>query len=74
MEIPGGASIIEVGTTGVTPGSPQCRWSRRNLCLSGEEMAASVMKDRFQLNTPGSVNSLVGNRTGNFLLVEPLEM
>lgn len=37
-------------------------------------MAASVMKDRFQLNTPGSVNSLVGNRTGNFLLVEPLEM
>lgn len=45
-----------------------------HLHLNGEEMVVSAMKDRFQLNTPGSVNILVGNKTGNFLLVEPLEI
>ena len=37
-------------------------------------MAVSAMKDRFQLNTSASVNTLVGKRTDNFLLIETLEM
>lgn len=44
------------------------------LRLHVDEMAVSVTKGRFQFNSPGSVNTLVGHRTGDLLLVEPLEL
>ena len=50
------------------------RMVQMSLRLHGDEMAVSVMKDRFQFNTPGSVSTLVGHRTGDLLLVEPLEL
>lgn len=45
-----------------------------HLSLNEEEIAVPALKERFQLNTLGSVYTLVGNRTGDFLLVEPLEL
>lgn len=44
-----------------------------HLSLNEEEMAVSAIKERFQLNTLGSVYTLVGNRTGDFFLVDPLK-
>lgn len=40
--------------------------------LHRDEIVVSVVKNRFQFNTPGSFNTLVGHRTGNLLLVGPL--
>lgn len=45
-----------------------------DLHLNEGGMAGSLMMDRFQPSTSGAVSSLAGNRIGNFLLVEPLEM
>lgn len=72
MKIPEGVSIIEVGVVGCTQvvhsvDSP-------NAPAAGDKMAVSVIKDRFQFNIPGSVNTLAGHRTGHLLLVETLEL
>jgi len=66
--------MIEVGAVGVPP-----RWSTMQMVqvplhLHRDEMAVSVMEGRFQFNSPGPVNTLVGHRTGDLLLVEPLEL
>ena len=73
MKTPEGASVLEAGTIGVIPvvynvDGPSVHAS------NGQEMAIPVMKDGFEFHTPHSVSPLVGNRTGNFLLVKLLEI
>lgn len=72
MKIPEGVSVIEVGVVGCTQVVHSV--DSLNAPAAGDKMAVSVIKDRFQFNIPGSVNTLAGHRTGHLLLVESLEL